>query len=228
MPKLTGREELALPPDRVWALLNDPAALGSAIPGCGGFERRGDGLFDTTLSLVIGPVRGVWSGTVEYRDVEPPTSCTIVIRGSGDKGSIEGQGALTLAAREDRTEVAYEGTFRLTGPVAGVGARLAPGISRRMIVETLRNLESAATVPDDMDVKAAPPGPPTTRAETGAAPRGPDILKPSRDPGTDTRTPASPPAPRRFKVTLPRAITGGLGSVLVIYMIVRVRRRRRG
>jgi hypothetical protein len=143
MASVEGRETLALPRDEVWRRLNDPDVLSRSIPGCSGFERVGDGLFETSITVAVGAVRGTYDGTVEYRDVEQPDRCTIAVSGRGDKGSIEGEGAITLADAGDATEVGYAGSFKLTGPVAGVGQRLAPGVSRKMIVETLRNLEAA-------------------------------------------------------------------------------------
>jgi hypothetical protein len=55
---------------------------------------------------------------------------------------------LELTSRGSATEVAYRGDFKLTGSIAGTGQRLAPAVSRKMITQTLRNLDTgdAATV----------------------------------------------------------------------------------
>jgi uncharacterized protein len=143
MPKVEGSETLSLQRAEVWRRLNDPDILAASIPGCSGFELIGQDEFQTTITVVVGPVRGAYAGTVRYLDVEAPERCTIAVDGRGDKGTIRGEGAVTLADSGAATEVSYTGTFKLTGPVAGVGQRLAPGISRRMIVETLHNLERA-------------------------------------------------------------------------------------
>jgi carbon monoxide dehydrogenase subunit G len=143
MARVEGTETLELPRSEVWRLLNDPDALGASIPGCRGFERDGEAehRYRTAIAVAVGAVKGVYEGTVSYQDVSEPERCTIVVSGRGDKGTIDGEGAITLEAADQRTEVGYRGTFKLTGPVAGVGQRMAPGISRKMIVETLRNLE---------------------------------------------------------------------------------------
>lgn len=154
MPGVDGRERLALRSEEVWRRLNDPAVLARCIPGCSGFERLDDRHYRTTLTVAVGAVRGSYAGTVTYRDVQAPDRCTIVVEGRGDKGSIEGQGEIALAGAGDATEVTYRGTFKLTGPVAGVGQRLAPGLSRRMIVETLRNLERER--PESAEPRRAP------------------------------------------------------------------------
>lgn len=142
MPKVEGSEQLALGQAEVWRLLNDPDTLAASIPGCGGFERDGDAehRYRTAITVAVGPVTGVYEGTVEYLDVAEPERCTIVVSGKGDKGTIDGRGEITLEPQDGGTEVGYVGDFKLTGPVAGVGQRMAPGVSRKMIVETLRNL----------------------------------------------------------------------------------------
>jgi uncharacterized protein len=142
--KVEGSETLSLPRTEVWRRLNDPDILAQSIPGCSGFELIGQDEFQTTITVVVGPVRGAYAGTVRYLDVEAPERCTIAVDGRGDKGTIRGEGKVALGESGANTEVSYTGTFKLTGPVAGVGQRMAPGISRRMIVDTLHNLERAS------------------------------------------------------------------------------------
>jgi carbon monoxide dehydrogenase subunit G len=159
MAKVEGNELLDVPRDEVWRLLNDPESLGASIPGCSGFERDGESehRYRTAITVAVGAVKGVYEGTVEYLDVQEPERCTIVVSGRGDKGAIDGRGEITLEPRERQTDVGYSGDFKLTGPVAGVGQRLAPGISRKMIVETLRNLEQRGAAPTAGEAAAQPP-----------------------------------------------------------------------
>lgn len=147
MARVDGSETLGLPRDEVWRLLNDPDVLGASIPGCHGFERDGEAehRYRTSIAVAIGAVKGVYDGKVTYADIAEPERCTIKVSGRGDKGTIDGQGEIELSAAGDGTEVLYRGEFKLTGPVAGIGQRLAPGVSRKMIVETLHNLEGAAS-----------------------------------------------------------------------------------
>lgn len=179
MARVDGSETLALPRERVWALLNDPEVLGAAIPGCHGLEREAgeEHRYRTAITVAIGAVTGVYEGTVIYADIEEPERCTIKVSGRGDKGTIDGQGEIELLASGDDTEVAYRGEFKLTGPVAGIGQRLAPGVSRKMIIETLHNLErsgaasepAAAGESPSEDATAGPPAP----AGGGTADGGP-------------------------------------------------------
>ena len=166
--RVEGSETLTLSRERVWELLNDPAMLGVAIPGCHGLERE-DGeehRYRTAITVAIGAVKGVYEGTVLYADIEEPERCTIKVSGRGDKGTIDGEGKIELREpAPGSTDVAYRGEFKITGPVAGVGQRLAPGISRKMIVETLRNLEAQGAGSET--VEAAPD--PSVQTVTPAA-----------------------------------------------------------
>jgi uncharacterized protein len=185
MPRVEGTESLRVPRPQLWRLLNDPDTLAASIPGCRGFERddTGDHRYRTAIKVAVGAVTGVYEGTVEYVDVEEPERCTIVVSGKGDKGTIDGRGAIRLAEDGDATDVAYEGEFKLTGPVAGVGQRMAPGVSRKMIVETLRNLERHGQAETPAAPRPAEPGPAPASVET--APTEPTPSKP----------PATPPEP---------------------------------
>ena len=207
MPRVKGTEHLNVSREKVWPLLNDPDTLAASIPGCRGFERDAESehRYRTAIKVAVGAVTGVYEGTVEYTDVAEPERCTIVVAGKGDKGTINGKGAITLATSDGGTEVGYEGEFKLTGPVAGVGQRMAPGVSRKMIVETLRNLERHA----ESDV--AP-----MAAESAGAARSEDDGVQDADAGRGKGKPgptAARPQPEPDAVFRPFAVSPGVAFV---------------
>jgi carbon monoxide dehydrogenase subunit G len=208
MAKVEGNELLDVPRDEVWRLLNDPESLGASIPGCSGFERDGESehRYRTAITVAVGAVKGVYEGTVEYLDVQEPERCTIVVSGRGDKGAIDGRGEITLEPRERQTDVGYSGDFKLTGPVAGVGQRLAPGISRKMIVETLRNLEQRATAPTAGEAAARPAAQPPARSPEDAPPAD----------AVADRASASSESFQPFAVSRSPAFAAGLGLLIVM------------
>ena len=218
MAKIEGSEPMSLPPAEVWSRLNDADVLASAIPGCSGFTELAPGRFETSIAVAVGPVHGIYEGTVQYADVEEPVRCTIVVAGRGDKGAIEGEGAITLAETNGGTEVSYTGTFKLSGPIAGVGQRLAPGISRRMIVETLRNLERGSQLGPASDAGAV-------TEPSAAAPGVEADSDPSPDPGSATPAEASGPPFRALEFAPWQVFALGLAAGALLMAALRRRRQ---
>lgn len=208
MPAVDGSETLALPPARVWELLNDPETLGAAIPGCHGLERDGDEehRYLTSIAVAIGAVKGVYDGTVTYADIDEPERCTIKVAGRGEKGTIDGQGAIELRPADGGTEVVYRGEFKLTGPVAGIGQRLAPGVSRKMIVETLHNLERSGAPAAGQEV-------PQDGGEAAAAPT-------TGEPAPGSVPPARAAPPREVEAFDPVPPWVKAGGLIAIGMVV--------
>ncbi len=138
MPRVTGERMLAGPPERVWALLTDASELARAMPGAGEVEPEDGRTFRTTISLAVGPVKDTYEGRLAYEDEQPPTACTIVVETKGKSGRVTGRGAMRLEPRDgEGTLVCYEGDFKVSGPVAGVGQRMIAGVARKTIERTL-------------------------------------------------------------------------------------------
>jgi putrescine aminotransferase len=138
MARVTGERMLAGPPERVWALLTDAAELARAMPGAGEVEAEDGRTFRTTIAVAVGPVKDTYEGRLAYEDEQPPTACTIVIETKGRSGQVAGRGAVRLEPRDgDGTLLRYEGDFRVTGAVAGVGQRMIAGVARKTIERTL-------------------------------------------------------------------------------------------
>src|SRR5437762_8777805 len=138
MPRLTGERMLAGPPERVWALLTDAAELARAMPGAGEVEPAEGRSFRTTISLAVGPVKDTYEGRLAYEDEQPPTACTIVVETKGRSGQVNGRGAMRLEPRDgEGTFLRYEGDFKVSGAVAGVGQRMIAGVARKTIERTL-------------------------------------------------------------------------------------------
>jgi putrescine aminotransferase len=138
MPRVTGERVLAGPPARVWALLTDAAELARAMPGAGEVEHAEGRSFRTTISLAVGPVKDTYQSRLAYEDEQPPTACTIVVETKGRSGQVAGRGVMRLEPRDgEATFLRYEGDFKVSGAVAGVGQRMIAGVARKTIERTL-------------------------------------------------------------------------------------------
>src|SRR5438046_3782544 len=108
------------------------------MPGAGEVEPEDGRSFRTTISLAVGPVKDSFEGRLAYEDEQPPTACTIVVETKGKSGHVAGRGAMRLEPRDgEGTLVYYEGDFKVSGPVAGVGQRMIAGVARKTIERTL-------------------------------------------------------------------------------------------
>ena len=138
MTHVTGERILAAPPERVWGLLTDANELARAMPGAGAVEPENGRSFRTTISLQVGPVKDTYEGRLGYEDERPPTACTIVVETKGRSGRMAGRGAMQLESHDgEQTLLRYDGDFKVSGAVAGVGQRMIAGVARRTIERTL-------------------------------------------------------------------------------------------
>jgi adenosylmethionine-8-amino-7-oxononanoate aminotransferase/carbon monoxide dehydrogenase subunit G len=119
-------------------LLTDANELARAMPGAGEVEPEDGRSFRTTISLAVGPVKDTYEGRLGYEDEQPPSACTIVVDVKGRSGRMAGRGAMRLESHDDdRTLLRYEGDFKVSGAVAGIGHRMIAGVARKTIERTL-------------------------------------------------------------------------------------------
>ena len=65
---IAGTYTFDAPPERVWALLMDPAVISSCIPGCDSFEPDGENRYRVRLQVAMAAITGTYDGTVTLAD----------------------------------------------------------------------------------------------------------------------------------------------------------------
>jgi carbon monoxide dehydrogenase subunit G len=133
------------PPERVWDLLMDPAAIQSCIPGCNKFEPAGDDRYDVTLTVGLAAITGTYNGTVVLADMVPQTSYRLIVEGQGRAGFVKGSSAIALRAEGSTTVVEVSGTVQTGGPIARVGQRLIGSVAKMMSDRFFACLQSKLT-----------------------------------------------------------------------------------
>ncbi|MBI3998466.1 MAG: carbon monoxide dehydrogenase subunit G [Armatimonadetes bacterium] len=139
--KIEGQYPLPAPREQVWAALNDPEVLTRTTPGLKTLKPTGEGTYDATIELAVGPVKGSYEGKVRITDQAPPERMTLVVEGGGRVGTIRASGALTLEAQGDKTMVHYVGDAQVTGVLMSVGHRLFGGVAKQLAGEFFKALE---------------------------------------------------------------------------------------
>ena len=125
-------------PARVWAAMLDPEVMRQVLPGCRRLEQTGDGTFDMTLAAGIGVLRGVFSGTVTFHDLEPTSSCAMDIAARGSLGRVSGAGTIGLAPDGAGTTLSFHADFTFAGPMAGLGENLMRGVADSLTKEAIK------------------------------------------------------------------------------------------
>ena len=154
--RVEGAYHFPAPRERVYELLMDPDALQRCIPGCEKLEARSESVYEATLKIGVGAVRGTYSGQVEITDQVPPESYRMAIEGRGGPGFVKGIATIKIVDAGAESDVEVEGDGQLGGPMAGVAQRLLPGVARMMMDQFFKCM--IAELSTDADDGDAPTG----------------------------------------------------------------------
>jgi hypothetical protein len=129
---IAGSYRFDAPPERVWDLLMDPAAIASCIPGCQELAPDGEDRYRATLTVALAAITGTYDGTVVISEKSPNTSYRLTVDGQGKPGFVRGSALIGLRADGASTIVDVSGTVQTGGPIARLGQRLIAGVARMM------------------------------------------------------------------------------------------------
>lgn len=138
--KIAGSHTLPFPPAQAYALMQDPAALARAIPGCESLEQIGENEYRMKMKMVLAAFSGAFDGKVRISEQQPPSSFRLDVEGSGKFGFVTGGGVIKLEPAGDETSVAFDGDVQVGGTIAAVGQRLVEGTAKTMIRKFFSNL----------------------------------------------------------------------------------------
>jgi uncharacterized protein len=216
---LDGSAVLSADPDKVWAVITDPAVLARTIPGCESLEQTGDDEYRMNVTVGVGAIRGTYAGEVKLTDQRRPTSYVMHASGAGAPGNARATVTINLEEGEaGTTTLTYSADAVIGGPVAGVGQRMITGVAKRMAGQFFKAI-------DDELTGAAVPAPTVTPA-TGAGEAAPVAAAPGAAPRVFAGK-AVPPAPAGDVRTLLMGAAGG-AALTLIGVLVGYRLGRRG
>ena len=129
---IAGSYTFDAPPDRVWTVLMDPAAIAACIPGCERLEPDGEDRYKARLAVALAAITGTYDGIVMVADKAPPSSYRLIVEGQGRPGFVKGNAQLTLRGEGAQTIVEVTGTVETGGTIARLGQRLIGGVAKMM------------------------------------------------------------------------------------------------
>src|SRR5437773_1550882 len=135
--KIEGDYTFEAPRDVVWDVLLDPQLLAKVLPGCEGLDPLGNDQYKAVLKIQVGPVQGVFEGTVALLDINKPDSYRMDINGKGAPGFVKGTGVVRLEPQGLTTIMHYEGDAQIGGKIASVGQRLLESSAKALVRQSL-------------------------------------------------------------------------------------------
>lgn len=129
---ITGSYIFAAPPQEVWTLMLDPAAIASCIPGCDRLEPAGIDRYKAAITIGMAAITGNYEGTVTISDKAEPTSYRLTVEGQGRPGFVKGTVTITLRSDGANTIVVVNGTAQTGGTIARLGQRLIGSAAKMM------------------------------------------------------------------------------------------------
>lgn len=150
--KLSHQVDLPLAGPEVWALLDDPQRLASAMPGARLDGVDGDHL-KGSVNVRLGPMNLTYEGTaiIEERD-QSAGIIRLAVAGREQRGAgtASADVLLRMAPEGNTTTVTVDTELTLTGRPAQLGVGMVQGVAQKIFTEFAERLarESKAPVPD--------------------------------------------------------------------------------
>lgn len=131
--KIGGTHQLAMPAERAYDLLQDPAVLAKCMPGCEALDRIAENEYAMRMKMTLASISGKFDGKVRITDPNPPHSFRLLVEGTGKIGFVKGEGLIALAPSDPGSTVTYDGEVQVGGLIANVGQRLVETTAKMLI-----------------------------------------------------------------------------------------------
>jgi carbon monoxide dehydrogenase subunit G len=117
----------------VWSFLTDANRIAQCLLGCEKLTQTGEGAYDLQMRFGVGPISGVFNGSIHLHDLQPTSEYQMTVNGSGTPGFVNGKGTVQLTAGDTGTLLHYSGEISAGGPIASLGQRMIGGAARMAI-----------------------------------------------------------------------------------------------
>lgn len=142
--KISGAYTVAVPREKAYALLQDPAVLAKCMPGADRLDKVGEDEYEMKMKMAIASFSGLFTGKVKIVDAHPPENFKLLVEGSGKVGFVKGQGLLNLSDAPTGTQIAYDGDVNVGGTIAAVGQRLIDTTAKMIIKKFFEKFSEVA------------------------------------------------------------------------------------
>lgn len=140
--QLSGQKIFEAESSVIWNLLMSPNTLARIIPGVTKLEKTADNIYKSVVEIKIGPVSGLYEGTVELDEMVENTSFLLKARQNSKIGDANATVNISLLpVNLSQAELKFDGDVKLTGLLARMGQRMLSGVANILIKQFFSNME---------------------------------------------------------------------------------------
>jgi uncharacterized protein len=134
--KINNEFTVSAPVEKAWEVILDLERVAPCLPGAAIQEEKGDGEYDGTMKVKIGPITANYKGTVKFEEVDEANR-RVVLEATGRDARGQGTASATIVStmrdQGDKTKVNVETDMKLTGRAAQFGRGIAQDVATKML-----------------------------------------------------------------------------------------------
>lgn len=131
--EFSGDVQMRAPREKVWAFLTDPHQVTQCAPGLQSVEVVSDTHFKCVVRAGVGMIKGNFNFDIEWLEMDAPNHAKMQANGKIPGSAVAMVSTMALADDgEGGTAMHWSSDVKVSGTIAGVGARLMSGVADRM------------------------------------------------------------------------------------------------
>jgi carbon monoxide dehydrogenase subunit G len=142
--EFNGDVAINAPRERLWAFLTDPHQVTQCAPGLQSVEVIDDTHFKCVVRAGVGMIKGNFNFDIVWNEMDPPNHAKMTANGKipGSAVSMVSTMVLEEADGGAASLMHWSSDVRVSGTIAGVGARLMGGVADRMTKDIFSCIQS--------------------------------------------------------------------------------------
>ena len=143
--KINNEFTVSVPVQQAWDVMLDLQKIAPCLPGAAIQDEKGDGEYDGTMKVKIGPITANYKGTVKIEEADEQNH-RAVLQATGRDARGQGTASATIVSTlqeesSDSTKVSVETDMKLTGRAAQFGRGIAQDVATKMLNQFAECLE---------------------------------------------------------------------------------------
>jgi uncharacterized protein len=142
--KINNEFTVSAPIEQAWETMLNLERIAPCLPGAAIQEEKGDGEYDGTMKVKIGPITANYKGTVKFEETDEANHRAVLQatgRDARGQGTASATITSTLQEEGDKTRVSVETDMKLTGRAAQFGRGIAQDVATKMLNQFAECLE---------------------------------------------------------------------------------------